>query len=439
VSEQALDLRRSVQIVRRHKIVVSIVTLLGLFAGVAYVMLSPPTLVSSALVALPASAARNITTEVVIAGSNPVLNLAIPRLDSPTSLQALQNRIHVKSLSPGIISISAQGKTAAEAERTANAVARSFVDYLSSAKNPGLQLQAKVFQPAINATGTSLRQSMVVYGLLGALLGAVIGVIAVLAIFRGTRRLRERDQIADAIGVPVLASVPVVRPSGAGGWINLFEEYHPGVVAAWHLRNALRHLGFGDVSLTGVSTREGFSLAVLSLSADRKALALGPQLAVYAASLGIPTALVVGPQQDENTTATLRAACDAPTPSKRSRSLQVTVSDQHSIDRPLGAALTVVVAVVDGEAPQVASTMRTAATVLGVSAGAVTADALARVAASAATDGREIAGIFVADPDPADRTTGRVPQLTRPAQPKMPTRVNGISVQTMRQARMTRR
>jgi capsular polysaccharide biosynthesis protein len=438
VSEEALDLRRSVQIVRRHKIVVGIVTLLGLLAGIAYVVVSPPTFASSALVALPAST-RNITTEVVIAGSDPVLTGAMRHLDPPTSLQTLQNRIQVKSLSPGIVSISAQGKTAAEAEHTANAVAGSFVHYLSSAKNPGLQMQARVFQPAINATGTAQRQRMVVYGLLGALLGFVIGAIAVLAIFRRTRRLRDRDQIADAIGVPVLASVPVVRPSGAGGWIKLFEEYHPGVVAAWHLRNALHHLGLGDVSLTGVSTREGFSLAVLSLSADQKALALGPQLAVYAASLGIPTALVVGPQQDENATATLRAACDAPTPSEQPKSLQVAVSDQQSIDRPLGAALTVVVAVVDGEAPQVASTMRTTATVLGVSAGAVTADALARVAASAATDGREIAGIFVADPDPADRTTGRVPQLTRPAQPKMPGRVDGISVQTRRQARMTRR
>jgi capsular polysaccharide biosynthesis protein len=438
VSEEALDLRRSVQIVRRHKVVWSIVTLLGLFAGVAYVVVSPPTFVSSALVALPASA-QKITTEVVIAGSDPVLNRAIRQLDPPTSLQTLQSRVHAQSLSSGIISISAQGKTAAEAEHTANAVANSFVYYLGSTKNLGLQIKATVFQPAINATGTSQRQRMVVYGLLGALLGAVIGAIAVLAIFRGTRRLRDRDQIADAIGVPVLASVPVVRPSGAGGWIKLFEEYHPGVVAAWHLRNALHHLGLGDVSLTGVSTREGFSLAVLSLSADQKALALGPQLAVYAASLGIPTAFVVGPQQDENATATLRAACDAPTPSDRPKSLQVTVSDQQSIDRPLGAALTVVVSVVDGEAPQVASTMRTTATVLGVSAGAATADALARVAASAATDGRQIAGIFVADPDPADRTTGRVPQLTRPAQPKMPSRVNGKSVQTRRQARMTRR
>ena len=58
--------------------------------------------------------------------------------------------------------------------------------------------------------------------------------------------------------------------------------------------------------------------------------------------------------------------------------------------------------------------MRTNATVLGVSAGAATADQLARVAVSAAANGSEITGILVADPDSADPTTGRVPQLARP-------------------------
>ena len=45
---------------------------------------------------------------------------------------------------------------------------------------------------------------------------------------------------------------------------------------------------------------------VLSLSSDPRAIALGPQLAVFAASQGIPTALVIGPQQDATVTATLR-------------------------------------------------------------------------------------------------------------------------------------
>ena len=73
--------------------------------------------------------------------------------------------------------------------------------------------------------------------------------------------------------------------------------------------------------------------------------------------------------------------------------------------------MTVVVAVVDSRSPRVPDTMRTTATVLGVSAGAATADQLARAAMSAAVDGREVAGILVADPEPTDRTTGRIPQL----------------------------
>ena len=56
MSEQALDLRRSMQIVRRHKIVVGIAALLGLAGGVALVALSPSTLTSSAEVVLPTTA-----------------------------------------------------------------------------------------------------------------------------------------------------------------------------------------------------------------------------------------------------------------------------------------------------------------------------------------------------------------------------------------------
>jgi hypothetical protein len=88
--------------------------------------------------------------------------------------------------------------------------------------------------------------------------------------------------------------------------------------------------------------------------------------------------------------------------------------------------LTVVVAVVDGQNPEVALTMRATATVLGVSAGAVTARQLARVAASAAADGRDIVGVVVADPDPHDRTTGRVPQLAPPAQRRTRIRLGGM-------------
>jgi hypothetical protein len=84
---------------------------------------------------------------------------------------------------------------------------------------------------------------------------------------------------------------------------------------------------------------------------------------------------------------------------------------------------------VDSLAPNVGDTISTDTMVLGVSAGAATAEQLARVAASTA-DGRYLAGILVADPDPADPTTGRLPQLGRRTQ--MPTRITGTAMVTRR-------
>ncbi len=80
-------------------------------------------------------------------------------------------------------------------------------------------MQAQVLEPATNATGTSLPARLLVTGVLGALLGALIGAIVVLAIGRSDRRLRERDEIADAIGVPVLASIScrVTHPAPPAG------------------------------------------------------------------------------------------------------------------------------------------------------------------------------------------------------------------------------
>ena len=350
------------------------------------------------------------------------------------SLQMLRSRVQITNVtSSDILSISAEGRTAAQAEDTANAVASSYVTIVSSRNSPGGQVQAQVLEPANSAAGPSLSSRLPISGVLGALLGALVGAIAVLAYNRRDRRLRQRDEIADSIGVPVLASIPVAHPSGAAGWTKLLTDYEPGAVDAWRLRKALQHLGLADVNLTGSQSGSGSSLEVLSFGFDSGALALGPQLAVFAASRGIPTALVVGPQQDVNAAAMLRAACAAPpAPSRRSSQLQVIVRDHDSGTRPPDAVLTVLVAVVDGQNPQVADTTRTTATVLGVSAGTATAEQVARVAASAAAAGRDIAGILVADPDPDDHTTGRLPQLARPTHPRGPTRMTGTTAETRR-------
>jgi capsular polysaccharide biosynthesis protein len=441
MSEQALDLRRSAQILRRHKILLGLVLILGGLAGSAYAVANPPLLTSTALVILPQSsqaqqgaavivdgAADPYTlTQQVIVTSNAVLRGAAPAVRPARSLAKLRRDISAGILTPYVISVSARGKVAADTEATANAVARSYISYVGSASSPIGRVPAQLLEPATSATGAPL-VPLLVDVLAGAVAGLLIGAIIALAVGRNDRRLRERDQIADSIGVPVLASVSVAQPADAAGWMRLLVDYAPGAVDAWQLRKAVHQLGLLGMNSADPRTG-GFSLAVLSLSTDRKALALGPQLAALAAAVGIPTALVIGPQQDANTAATLRAACAANVPPKRSRSLRVAVRDDPHLGELPGAALTVVVAVVDGKAPRVADTMRTTATMLGVSASEVTAEQLARVAVSAAVDGREIAGILVADPDPADRTTGRVPQVARPGLRRMPTRMTGTATE----------
>jgi capsular polysaccharide biosynthesis protein len=450
----ALNLRRPIQIVRRRKILVGTAAALGLLIGVGYAASNLPMRTSTAVVVVPqavvspAEAAAGpvggpagdtgpagyMASQAAIASSDPVLSLALPHVSPAMSLETLQRDIQVTSPTEGILSISASGRTAAEAEATANAVARSYVAYVDSAASPVGLVSAHMLDVARTATGMAPVIHVLIFALLGALCGALIGIIVALAISRRDRRLRQRDEIASSVELPVLASLPVGHPTNAAEWTQLLEDYKPGPRSAWRVRNALKELrvtaAHGDNGSNGADS----SLAVLSLSSDPGAFALGPQLAVCAASLGIPTALVIGPQQDTDVTAALWTACAVPppAPSRRPSNLRVTVSDSGHMDQRLGTALTVVVSVVDGQVPRVADTMRTTMTVLGVSAGAATADQLARAALSAAADGREIAGILVADPEPTDRTTGRIVQQAQPGRYRPPARLDAMTTKIKR-------
>ena len=243
----------------------------------------------------------------------------------------LRSEVEIGSQTPYIISVSATAKAAADAAATANAVAKSYIAYIGSPSNPGGQVQAQLLQPATTGTGPGLLKQLVsyaIFALLGAVFGALIGVIIALAISRSDRRLRQRDEIANSIGVPVLASFPVGHPSDPGGWTRLLEDYKPGALHALQLRKALQQLEMAAAEVNFGSGNGRWSFTVLSLSSDPGALALGPQLAIFAASQGIPTALVIVPQQDATVTASLRTACAAPPASpKWPGHLRVFVSD----------------------------------------------------------------------------------------------------------------
>lgn len=448
MSQQNLDLRKSIQIVRRRKKLFGGVLALGFLIGAAYGVLTPPMLSSTALVVVSGNPAAltneaasasgtgidtSLATQIVIASSGPVLAGALPHVSPPTnSLQALNNRITVTAVGDSdVLSIAATGKTASQAEDTANAVANSYITYVGTSTNPAVQVVAKMVEPATTATGANQSEHVGIYALLGALIGAVVGLIICLALNRGDRRLIQRDEIANSIAVPVLVSIPVERPSDPASWVRLLEEYKPDAVHAYGLSKLLQQLGVADYHIGG-ATVNAPSLTVLTLASDPTALALGPQLAAFASAHGIPTALVVGPQQDMNVTASLHTACaaGAQMASVHGKPLWLQIAEDDQVDH-VHAAFTVVVMVIDGQDPQVPPPGRASATVLGVSSGGVTAEELARAATAAIASGRDIYGILVANPDLGDHTTGRIPRLP-PLRRAHPTRVNGLATEIRR-------
>ena len=100
--------------------------------------------------------------QVGIARSNVVLASALPKVKPAMSLQALSNDIVVKRLTANIISIDAQGKTVGEAEGTANAVANSYVAYVSPQGE--VPVRAQLLESATIATETPLSHRLLVTG-----------------------------------------------------------------------------------------------------------------------------------------------------------------------------------------------------------------------------------------------------------------------------------
>jgi hypothetical protein len=425
---QPMSLRRCAELVSRNKALVGAFAGLGLVVGAVLGSINPAQLTSSALVINPNTKIPT-NTLIVLATSDPVLLAARPNVGPATdNIVTLRNEVTVTSSSSNIVTISAAAGTAAAAEGAANAVANAYVGYLTSSQSPIGRVNARVLQPATSASGANPLVHELVYALIGAIAGLLAGLVAGIARGRSDRRLRSRDDIANAIGVPVLASLPAAHPADAQDWAKLLDSYQPGAVHSWRLQKTLRHLNVGGRYVNGDGAAEPAVVAVATLTEDPRALALGPQLAVVAASLGISTALAIAPSEDPSRTAALQAACAN---WAGSHSLLRTAVLDESLDLPHNVALTVLVTVLSGTASQAAAPLPATATLIGVSSGGATAEQLA-VAATRATGGRhDVAGLLVADPERSDQTTGRIPQLPQPVL-RMPTRLAGMKTEVIR-------
>lgn len=446
MNRRRLDLTTSARIMWRHKVLAGAVVAAGLVGNTAYQALQPPVYTASALVVVAPSV--DISTQTVVVTSYPVLADAEKSASLDVPLSVLRERVRAAPAATQMMTIEAQASSAAQAEVTANAVSRGYVAYVTSAGNPLGKQPAEVLQPATTATVKPLVTRLSEAAGLGFLAGLLLALIAGLAVWRNDRPLTERDEIADSIGVPVLASVRANAPANAEDWVRFLESYSPEADDAWRLRGLLRELGISRDDLGRFGGGDTVSLAVLSLSTDRDALALGPQLASFAAAREIPAVLIAERGQEAalaapgarsvtaagsaKARAWLRAMYAAAAPGQGARNPRVIMFDPDRPGQVPAAVLTIAVAVADGNDPRVTGVIRATATVLAVTAGTITAGQLTRLAASAADAGHRIAGVLVANPSPDDQTTGRVPRLARPEQDRMPTRMYGLTTESRR-------
>jgi capsular polysaccharide biosynthesis protein len=508
VAEQSVDLRSTLSILRRHRLVLALAALVGVLAGVGLVLLRPPMYASTSQVLLPPvqqtadgqTPTRDVNTEIRVAKSDGVLGPAGQAVTPQMTVQAMSKRVDVSAPTTDVLVITSRAETPGRAEALSRAMAAAELAYVNraastvstaasealarrqqtlessletvnseirkaearkqgedpastqgqtdaaalaqlTAEQANLALQidqikqkemasqpqgnASIIQQASPAKRAGLVSRSIIFSAIGLLLA--LGVAALVLVLLGKRdpRLRYRDEIADALGSPVVASLRSRAPRNIVGWSSLLEDYTPGAVDSWALRQTLRQL---SIDVGGAPRRHGErgetlahppSITVITLSDDVRALALGPQVAAYAASVGLRTVLVAAHRHES--ASALWAACSQSTDELRP-GLEVDTQVRKVSD----ADLTVVLAVVDRSKPELNELPQSAVTVLAVSAGSATAEELARTAVNADDAGSRITGILVADPDDLDRTTGRMLRTERTQQVPLPSHLTGV-------------
>jgi capsular polysaccharide biosynthesis protein len=506
VSDQVTDFRWAAATLRRRSRVLVAAALVGLTAGVAYVMVAPPPLTSTSLVLLPTPAlaqtsSSDVDTQVRIALSTTVLDHAGKAFVPALSARSVEKKLKVSAPTTQLIQIDATSTNAAEAQKLSQAVADSYVGYVSDTArevtaaaladlnvrkdnlqeqiaqlqreivattkrqraadpnsadgNVEAQLLARlrteqanlslqrdkvedkiatgtpaasviggtsVIQPATEATGLSTLVRLLIWAPFGALICTIAAVVVLLATARHDPRVRLRDDIADAVGSPVLAAVRSRPQRSVAGWSTLLESYEATPVESWAFRQLLRGLAPADhdeESRTAPSVSHPKSLTVVSLAGDGQGVAVGPQLAAFASSQGIATRLVT--TEGHERAAALWAACAAQREGAARPGLYIGDSpDGETID------MTIMLVVVNRKQADLRDIPASAATILSVASGTATEHELARVAIALDDTSRRMDGIVVADPDQTDRTSGRHTMEERSRRPALPMRLTGL-------------
>lgn len=508
MSASFTDIRSLQSTLRRRAKTLVAAAMIGLAAGVAYVLVQPPPLTSTSLILLPTpanieDASSDVETQVRIALSDSLLEQAGGSVNPTLSIRDVERIVDVTAPTNQLLQIDATSTDGGLARAISGAVGDAYVNYvLDTARevttaaladltkrrdelqsqianlqreidstikrrrsveadsaedraearvlaslrleqaNLALQLDrvqdsiaagtpvsttvgagTLVIQQATVAIGAPLWLRLLTWGPLGALACTLAALVLVLAVAGRDPRLRLRDDIADAVGSPVLAAVRSRPQRSVAAWSALLEGYRATPVEAWAFRQVLRGLVPPDrrgQPRSGVRVDHPQTMTVVSLAGDNRGLAIGPQLAAFAASVGIVTRMV--PTVGHVRAPHLWAACADERQGPARPGLFVgKVPEGTQVD------LTIYLVVAERTHPYLGDVPSTVATMLAVGAATASEQELARLAVAVDDAGRRIDGIVVADPDHSDRTSGRHTLDNRSRQLALPTRLTGIT------------
>ena len=173
MNQQASDLPWSVQMIGRYRSLIGLVALLGALAGIVFAALNPPASTSQTLVVFTAP---TCPAGAICGGPMFSAGYLQARL-----LEEFPSGVQVKPVAGDVLSISVAAGTAARAEAIAQAATHSFFADAGSLSYLGEHASGQILQPATSATGTTPLKQVAGDALVGAVLGALLGVIAALA------------------------------------------------------------------------------------------------------------------------------------------------------------------------------------------------------------------------------------------------------------------
>jgi capsular polysaccharide biosynthesis protein len=493
MTEQPLDLRRIWAAIRHDRTAFLACLAAAIVGALVFTVAKPPAYSARALVLLPASSvdssgepSRDIATQVRIASSADVVQIAANKLKSKPRVADLVKHVRVSAPTPDILQINARASSRGGAIEIANAVANAYVVYTERGATQDLdrvvgalqgqakslseqvaKLQSRIDDTAselarltsgtpeattraallnslrtqqadataqlgdinqrvselqvnnavadsatrILERATTARSSALFIALRNFLIALLLGLLVgtMTALFRDgrDRSLRRRDDIASAAGVPAVASIMTGSARSAEEWLALISTYEPSVDESWGLRRTLRQLVTAHDSGPARAT-------IVCFDGDDAALAVAPQLAAFSARAGVRTVLVV-----DHAGATREPVIP---------NLWLLDPESAATGPDQNAPQLLVDVVVTGDLRLATRNKEhNVTTLLAVSAGFATSDAITSIALAATEASRPLFGVIIANPLVDDDSSGRITQPVGTDRPRLPTRITGLA------------